>query len=67
MSQIMIGDKVTTTEENPTVTGWRKPEDRRWGVSGGVFNESDSHGLCYQVKHDDGSLGWYDPSELTKS
>lgn len=38
---------------------------RRWGVSGIVTDISDSHGLCYEVKHrDDGTVGWYEPREL---
>lgn len=45
------------------------------GATGTVVGHSDSHGLCFQVKHDlmqhhnSGLLvrgiGWYDPDELT--
>ncbi len=39
---------------------------RRWGVGGVIIAHHDSHGLCYDVKHDDdGSVGTYDPDELT--
>lgn len=41
--------------------------ERKWGVEGTVIDRSDSHGLCYHVRHADGSDGWYDPAELQKS
>jgi hypothetical protein len=40
-------------------------KNRRWGVTGVIIAHHDSHGLCYDVKHDeDGSIGTYDPDEL---
>ena len=37
---------------------------RKWGVVGTVINHHDSHGLCYDVRHDDGTVGCYEPEEL---
>lgn len=37
---------------------------RKWNVKGQVIDLSNSHGLCYQVKHEDGTWAWYDPCEL---
>lgn len=63
---ISHGTSVRTTQENPAITNWR-PEalaSRQWGVIGEVANHHDSHGLCYEVKHPDGTIGFYDPTEL---
>lgn len=38
--------------------------ERRPGASGIVLKHSDSHGLCFEVRHHDGSTAWYDPDEL---
>lgn len=37
---------------------------RRDDATGQVVDKSDAHGLCYQVKHDDGTTSWYEPHEL---
>lgn len=37
---------------------------RRWAAKGHLTGYSNSHGLCFEVTHDDGSLGYYEPSEL---
>jgi hypothetical protein len=37
---------------------------RIWGVVGTIVDYSDSHGLCYKVKHDNGTESWYNPEEL---
>ncbi len=43
-------------------------KNRRWGVTGIIMGHHDSHGLCYEVRHDDdGSVGCYDPDELELS
>jgi hypothetical protein len=39
-------------------------ESRQWGVTGTVLEHHDSHGLYYDVEHKDGSIGFYDPSEI---
>ena len=60
---------VRTTEPNEskreewTDEGWAK---RKWGVTGTVLTHHDSHGLCYDVQHPDGSVGCYDPSEIAE-
>lgn len=64
---ISVGQKVRTTQANMmlrkdwTDEGW---DSKKWGMQGIVVNYHDSHGLCYEVRHDDGSVGSYDPSEL---
>jgi len=61
------GTVVFTTEPNMdlqdewTDEGWMS---KRWGTYGIIITHHDSHGLCYEVKHDDGTVGFYDPSEL---
>ncbi|MDE1970708.1 MAG: hypothetical protein KGI50_04015 [Patescibacteria group bacterium] len=58
---------VKTTEPNMalqrewTDEGW---ESKKWGIRGEVITHHDSHGLCYEVRHEDGTRGYYDPSEL---
>ena len=37
---------------------------RKWGMEGVVQCSHDSHGLCYEVLHKDGTIGCYDPDEL---
>ena len=64
---IFPGTPVKTTEPNMskrnewTDEGW---EGRQWGIQGVVITHHDSHGLCYDVRHEDGSVGCYNPSEL---
>lgn len=64
---ISVGQKVRTTQANMmlrkdwTDEGW---DSKKFGIQGIVTNYYDSHGLCYEVRHDDGSIGSYDPSEL---
>lgn len=56
----------TVLKEDNVAKNW-VPEalaSRKWDVLGTVVKTSDSHGLCYGVRHDDGSAGWYDPHEL---
>lgn len=63
---IKYGTKVVTTEANPEIDGWTEEalRNRQWGVKGTVIMHHDSHGLCYKVQHEDGTVGCYDPSEL---
>ena len=61
------GTKVKTVfrEENGA-KNW-VPEvlaSRKWDTCGTVVKTNDEHGLCYGVRHDDGSAGWYDRHEL---
>ena len=61
------GTTVKTTEPDLSLRhqwtdeGW---EARQWGVRGTVIMYHDSHGLCYDVLHEDGTEGCYDPSEI---
>ncbi len=63
---ISPGTSVRTTQENPEITDWTKQakKNRKWGVEGKVVTHHDSHGLCYDVRHSDGTGGCYDPTEL---
>jgi hypothetical protein len=63
---ISRGTKVVTTEANPEIDDWTEDAlpKRRWGVKGTVIMHHDSHGLCYEVQHEDGTIGCYDPSEF---
>ena len=38
--------------------------NRQWGVKGKILTHHDSHGLCFEVKHEDHSIGTYDPDEI---
>jgi hypothetical protein len=61
---ISIDDTVITTqtsEEWKATQGWGR---RVWGVKGKVTDRLDSHVLCYQVQHEDGTIGYYEPTEL---
>ncbi len=63
---ISNGTKVVTTASNPEVDDWTREalQSRCWGVKGTVIMYHDSHGLCYDIQHEDGSVGSYDPSEF---
>lgn len=37
---------------------------RRPGATGTVVAHHDGHGLCFDVRHPDGTIGCYDPDEL---
>lgn len=62
------GTPVRTTTPNEarrrewTEEGWAK---KRSGVEGVIVTHHDSHGLCYDIRHNDGTVGCYDPSEFT--
>ncbi len=61
------GTPVKTTQENLDLHDeWTKEAlaARKWNVQGKVIAYHDSHGLCYDVEHKDGTVGSYDPSEL---
>lgn len=61
------GTVVKTTQENPKEAETWLPEARarrRWGVQGTIVTHHDSHGLYYEVRHPDGTIGGYDPTEL---
>lgn len=63
--KFQYGTRVMATE-NRDDGSWQ-PEARlkcRWGMEGIVVDRSDSHGLCYRVRHADGSDAWYNPDEI---
>lgn len=39
-------------------------EKRKDGMLGVVIGHRDSHGLCFDVRHEDGTIGSYEPEEL---
>lgn len=61
------GTVVRTTKPNLamrkqwTDEGWA---GKKWGIQGTIIAHHDSHGLCYDVKHLDGTVGCYDPTEF---
>lgn len=60
------GTRVKTTSKKTPDREWM-PEAlvaRKWGVTGRIVMHHDSHGLCYDVQHDDGTEGCYDPTEF---
>jgi hypothetical protein len=64
---ISAGTSVVTTQENPALRDeWTEEAKagRKWGIHGIVTTHHDSHGLCYEVLQHDGTVGFYDPSEL---
>ena len=63
---IKIGDKVQVTDKvlqprdfPPASRIHAKPS-----AIGVVTDSSDSHGLCFEVEHEDGTSAWYNPDEL---
>ena len=64
---ISAGTKVKTTQPNMafrkkwTDEAWGK---RKWDIQGTVDTHHEAHGLFYEVRHEDGTEGFYDPSEL---
>ncbi len=64
--RVRIGTAVKTTRANPNITDWT-PEalaQRQWDTLGEVVKCHDSHGICYDVRHPDSSVGSYDPTEF---
>lgn len=65
--RIPNGTRVLTVEPEEISDDWTSEAlvMRRFGVTGEVVGHHDSHGLCYDVRHDDdGTIGCYDPWEL---
>lgn len=60
-----LGQRVVTSTTS-TSTDWDKRALilRRAGAVGHVVNTSDSHGLIYEVEHEDKTTAWYEPEEL---
>lgn len=61
------GTRIKTYKPNTDMRGEWTDEawhSRKWGILGTILRHHDSHGLCYDVRHDDGSEAPYDPSEF---
>jgi hypothetical protein len=58
--------RVETARPETMSTDWtaEAKKARRWGVRGEIVAVKTGHGLCYEVRHDDGSLAFYEPREL---
>ena len=65
-SPIASGTKVKTTGEHLSDIAWSEElqANRKWGVTGTVLRHYCGLGLYYDVRHEDGTEGCYDPSEL---
>ena len=66
-SGFKLGDPVRTiaVQNPPTDWGPEAVRSRRFGVPGVVIGFHDSHGLCFDVRHeDDGTIGCYEAREL---
>ena len=63
----MAGTKVLTRHDlvpenrNYVREAWPR---RRPGQTGEIVKHSNSHGLCFEVLHKDGTSGWYESDEL---
>lgn len=63
---IKNGTKIITIKANAKIDDWTEEASfsRQWEAKGTVIMHHDSHGLCYEVQHEDGTVGYYDPSEF---
>ena len=61
-----LNTRVRTTHRVTDDGVWQRPSERRWGVTGTIINRNDAHGVCYVVRHDDGTEAGYDPRELSE-
>lgn len=65
-SHSVIGHVVLTRYNGKIGSGWDADavKARKWAVTGVVTDFTDSHGLGFKVRHDDGSEAWYEPEHL---
>jgi len=63
---IREGARVETVRSAKEATDWAAEvlRARRWGVLGRVIKEHASHGLCFSVQHEDGSIAVYESHEI---
>lgn len=59
----VIGSSVKTTRDFKFDKEYLNPDARK-SSSGKIVDYSNSHGLCFRIKHDDGNTAWYEPSEV---
>ena len=64
--RIENGTRVLTVQMRRPSSDWTEEAlaSRQWGVTGKVVGFHDSHGLTYEVRHRDKSIGHYEPREL---
>jgi hypothetical protein len=64
-----IGTQVRTVEPDKVSLDWTHEAlvSRQWNVTGTITKRHDAHGLTYEVRHPDGSIGHYEPRELIKT
>ena len=60
---LLPGTKVRTLSEHGVFVAEARKK-RQWGVEGTIQEHHDSHGLFYNIKHSDGTIGPYEPSEF---
>lgn len=60
------GTEVRTVAIDNPPTGWteKTKKGRKFGICGVVGHHHNSNSLCYDVKHKNGSHGYYAPQEL---
>lgn len=60
------GYHVATIKSDRVSSDWSQEAlaSRKFGVFGTIINEHNSHGVCYGVRHSDGTVGYYEPWEL---
>ena len=64
----LAGTLVLTVKPEVMSTDWETDclKHRRWDAYGFVVRHSSGHGLCYLVRHGDGTEAWYEERELKK-
>jgi len=64
--KLSVGTKVKTLQPQTPDREWTSQSlgQRKWGIDGVVIACHDSHGLCYDVRHADGTCGHYASAEL---
>jgi len=62
---LRVGQRVRTLQDTKP-TGYERGarSGNVWGMTGRIAQLHTGHGMCYQVQHDDGSTGMYEPEEL---
>lgn len=61
------GTRIKTTQ--PDIAEWHQwtgegLKAKRWGAEGVIVGHHDSHGLCYDVRHEDEVVVYYGPLEF---
>jgi len=61
----LIGERVLTLA-SAGAPDWTDEalKSRKWGVRGKIIQYHTGHSYVYEIKHDDGTFGYYEPGEL---